>query len=101
MSDDNPYPRLFLCGNPSCQKVLGIKDRDGQRAIWLYVLRNGRAKGTQLKDLALVRSEFSMIHVGFGDVPCTCGHNTRWLMSKSVLRRILARYKYEGIRIDV
>ena len=101
MPDYKPYPRLFACGNPSCQKVIGIMNRDPHGNVWLYPFREVRPKGTDLDDLELVRTDFSMLRVGFGVVPCTCGHNTRWYPSIRVLNWLIAKVLEKNRRKDV
>lgn len=100
MPDNKAYPRPFTCSNPSCEKLLGIIDRDNQRIISLYVLKVIRPKGTQLEDLELRREDFSVMRMGYGDIPCTCGHDTTWHWNNQLLTRVTRR-PYKDLSKDV
>lgn len=91
MPDDKPYPRPFYCSNPSCCKLLGIIDRDNRRIVSLYVLKEFRPQGTTLDDIQLTRADFRVMRMGYGDVPCTCGHDTTWHWNNQLISRLTNR----------
>jgi len=91
MPDPKPYPRPFRCGNPSCGKLLGVIDRDNKRIVSLYVLSASRPSGTQIEDLELTRADFRVMRMGYGDVPCTCGHDTTWHWNNQLISRLVDR----------
>lgn len=91
MPEQKTYPRPFYCENPSCGKLLGVIDRSNQRIVSLCVLKYPRPSGTELDDVQLVRADFSVLHMGYGDVPCTCGHDTTWHWNNQLLSRLTNR----------
>lgn len=91
MPEDKPYPRPFSCANPSCGKLLGIVNRDNQRIVSLFVLRTPRPACTTLEESEFTRADFSVMSMGYGDIPCTCGHTTTWHWNNQLLSRLTNR----------
>ena len=100
MPDDKSYQRQLVGSNPSCEKVLGIIERDNQRIVSLYVLKVIRPKGTQIEDMELRRTDFSVMRMGYGDIPCTCGQDTTWHWNNQLLTRVTRR-PYKDLTKDV
>jgi hypothetical protein len=100
MPDPKQYPRPFVCGNPSCEKLLGIIDRDSKRIVSLYVLKETHPRGTQIEELELTRADFSVMRMGYGDIPCPCGHDTTWHWNNQLLTRV-TRQPYKDLTNDV
>lgn len=101
MPAPKPYPRPFVCANPSCQRLLGVIARDEvKHTISLYVLKSSRPRGTELDDLELRRADFSVLGMGYGDIPCPCGYDTTWHWNNQLLTRITRR-PYKDLSKDV
>ena len=94
MPDPKPYPRPFHCGSPTCEKVLGIIDRDVvQHNVSLYILRNPLACDIVIEEQTFTRKDFSVMKMGYGVVPCSCGHDTTWHWNQHLLDTLIRRSK--------
>lgn len=89
-----PYPRPFPCESPTCGKVLGIVSQDSQRNVTLFVLKYARPKDFELTDdMQLTKGDFAVMRMGYGTVPCECGHDTTWHWNQHLMDALVRRTK--------
>jgi len=74
--------------------MLGIIAKDNQHNVTLYVLRDAKPKDFEITNgMQLSKSDFAVIEMGYGIIPCLCGYDTTWHWNQHLLDTLIRRTK--------